>query len=86
MKHKRVKLSISIAVVILLTGLSRVFIGADKSTTTTTVVPKTICNLRKNVAFIVLFLFTKIFNQVENSVVQVISTIEPGNNSKSVSS
>jgi hypothetical protein len=79
MKHKRVKLSISIALVIFFNRVIKCIYWSSKSTTTTAV-PKTIVNLRK-LAFIILFFSYKIFNQVENSVVQVISTIESGNNS-----
>ncbi len=80
MKHKRVKLSISIAVVIFLTGLSSVFIGAAKAQQPQQPSQRQL-SISENLPSSSSSSLTKIFNQVENSVVQVISTIESGNNS-----
>jgi S1-C subfamily serine protease len=80
MKQKRVKLSISITVVILLIELSSVFIGAAKAQQPQQSSQRQL-SISENLPSSSSSSLTKIFNQVENSVVQVISTIEPGNNS-----
>ena len=80
MKQKRVKLSISITVVILLIELSSVFIGGAKAQQPQQSSQRQL-SISENLPSSSSSSLTKIFNQVENSVVQVISTIEPGNNS-----
>ena len=80
MKQKRVKLSISIAVVILLIGLSSVFIGAAKAQEPQQSSQRQL-SISESLPSSSYSSLTQIFNQVENSVVQVISTIESGNNS-----
>jgi len=80
MKQKRVKLSISIAVVMLLIGLSSVFIGAAKAQQPQQSSQKQL-SISESLPSSSSSSLTKIFSQVENSVVQVISTIESGNNS-----
>jgi S1-C subfamily serine protease len=81
MKQKRVKLSISIAVVMLLIGLSSVFIGAAKAQQPQQSSQKQQLSILESLPSSSSSSLTKIFSQVENSVVQVISTIESGNNS-----
>jgi S1-C subfamily serine protease len=80
MKQKRVKLSISIAVVMLLIGLSSVFIGAAKAQQPQQSSQRQL-SISESLPSSSSSSLTKIFSQVENSVVQVISTIESGNNS-----
>jgi S1-C subfamily serine protease len=82
MKQKRVKLSISITVVILLIELSSVFIGAAKAQQQQQQQSsQRQLSISESLPSSSSSSLTKIFNQVENSVVQVISTIESGNNS-----
>jgi hypothetical protein len=62
-----------------LTGLSSVFIGAAKAQQQQP--SQRQLSISENLPSSSSSSLTKIFNQVENSVVQVISTIESGNNS-----
>jgi S1-C subfamily serine protease len=78
---KQLKLSISIAVVMLLIGLSSVFIGAAKAQQPQQSSQKQQLSILESLPSSSSSSLTKIFSQVENSVVQVISTIESGNNS-----